>query len=272
MAERIFDEADVAASWNRNADLWTQEVRSGFDLYRELYTLPAYLDFMPPIAGKAVIDLGCGEGTNTRLFAKLGGRMTGVDLSEEMIRRARQREAEEQQGIAYEIGSYNNLSLFSDEQFDCALSTMALMDGPDLPAAIHASHRVLKPGGTLCFSILHPCFITPATQWLKNDGSYSGLRVGRYFEKKPFVEYWRFGRRPGTDVLQEYTMPFEVPRFPRTLSDYINPLIEMGFRIERIEEPRPSEELTGQYEWLKRWHQHAPLVLFIRATKEKAAR
>jgi hypothetical protein len=41
MTDKTLDEAAVAAAWNRNAELWAQEVRAGFDFYRELYTLPA---------------------------------------------------------------------------------------------------------------------------------------------------------------------------------------------------------------------------------------
>jgi ubiquinone/menaquinone biosynthesis C-methylase UbiE len=267
LTDEILDEAAVAAAWDRNAALWTQEVRSGFDLYRELYTLPAFLNFMPPIAGKQVIDLGCGEGSNTRRFAQLGGTMTGVDLSAEMIGRARAKK-EEALGIAYEIGSFSELSSFSDEAFDCAVSTMALMDGPDLPAALNAAYRVLKPRGALCFSVLHPCFITPALQWLTDEsGTHHGVRVGRYFERTPFVEYWRFSRRSDESRQQVAGEPFEVPRFPRTLSDYVNAVSEAGFRLVRIEEPRPSEDMARKHEWLNRWYQHAPLVLFVLAVK-----
>ena len=49
MTDEILNEAAVAAAWDRNAALWTEEVRAGFDFYRELYTLPAFLDFMPPL-------------------------------------------------------------------------------------------------------------------------------------------------------------------------------------------------------------------------------
>jgi SAM-dependent methyltransferase len=268
MTDETLNEAAVAAAWDRNAALWTEEVRAGFDFYRELYTFPAFLYFMPPVAGQKVIDLGCGEGSNTRRFAQCGGIMTGVDLSPEMIRRAREKDAEEPLGVAYEIGSFSELSSFADEQFDCALSTMALMDGPDFPSAMRAAYRVLKPGGSLCFSVLHPCFITPAIQWLTDEeGAYLGLRVGHYFERTPFVEHWRFGRRPHTARLLAYDEPFEVPRFPRTLSEYVNAVSEAGFRIQKIEEPRPSEELAREHAWLNRWYQHAPLVLFICAVK-----
>ncbi len=265
MTESSLDEAAVAAAWNRNAEQWTQDVRAGFDLYRELYTLPAFLAFMPSIAGRTVIDLGCGEGSNTRRFAKLGGVMTGVDLSEQMIRRAREAERREPLGIRYEPGSFADLSAFGEGQFDAAVSTMALMDGPDLPAALRAAYRVLRKGGTLSFSVLHPCFVTPALRWLANEhGGFDGLRVGRYFDQAPFVEHWRFNRRPDPEAAR----PFEVPRFPRTLSDYVNALIEENFRIVRIEEPRPPEDMAREHPWLDRWYQHAPLVLFVTAAKD----
>jgi hypothetical protein len=141
------------------------------------------------------------------------------------------------------VGSFGDLSGFADGEFDGAVSTMALMDAPDLPAALGASHRVLRAGATLCFSVLHPCFVTPALRWLEDGhGGYQGLQVGRYFDQAPFVEHWRF-RRPGADAVQ----PFEVPRFPRTLSDYLNAVTAAGFRIARIGEPRPSEDPAREY-------------------------
>ena len=264
MTDHRFDDVDVAAAWNRNADRWTKDVRAGFDLYRELYTLPAFLAFMPPIEGRRVIDLGCGEGSNTRRFARCGGGMTGVDVSDSMIARAREEEKREPLGIRYEVCSYARLEAFGAGSFECALSTMALMDGPDIAAALREAHRVLVPGGTLCFSILHPCFVTRGLEWLRSaEGAYSGLRVSRYFDTAHFVEHWRFKKRPDSNPVQ----PFEVPRFPRTLSDYINALCAAGFRIAEIEEPRPDEAVCKEHPWLSRWREHAPLVLAIAALK-----
>lgn len=260
------DEAAVARAWNRNAARWAEDIRAGFDRYRELYTLPAFLAFMPEIAGREVIDLGCGEGTNTRRFAALGGRLTGVDIAEELIARAREEEASAPLAIRYEVGSFTRLDGFADASFDVALSTMALMDGPNFAGAMRAAHRVLRPGGALCFSILHPCFVTPALRWIRDeeDGPYLGLRVGRYFDRSPFVEHWRFSKRPEPEAVE----PFEVPRFPQTLSEYLNAVSDAGFRITRLEEPRPRDEVAREHGWLRRWHEHAPLVLFVAACKE----
>lgn len=264
MAERHLEEADVAAAWNRNADRWSRSVRAGHDRYRELYTLPAFLAFMPGIEGLRVIDLGCGEGANTRRFARLGGRMTGIDLASAMISRARAEEAREPLGIRYEIASFSRIDCCAAESFDCVLSTMALMDGPDFGGAMREAYRLLVPGGRLCFSILHPCFITPTVAWLRaEDGRYSGLKVGRYFDSAHFVEHWRFGKHEVSRALE----PFEVPRFPRTLADIVNDVCRAGFRITEIDEPRPDQAPAEEHPWLARWREHAPLVLLFSAVK-----
>ena len=51
---------DVAKHWNENADQWTRDVRAGFDVYRDKFTFPAFLDALPEIDGLDVIDFGCG--------------------------------------------------------------------------------------------------------------------------------------------------------------------------------------------------------------------
>jgi len=263
MAEKI-EEADVAAAWNRNAARWSDDIRAGYDLYRDVFTLPAFLAFMPGIAGREAIDLGCGEGSNTRRLADLGGRMTGIDISDALIARAREAERREPKGIRYETCSFSRLDPFPDASFDHVVSTMALMDGPDFSGAMHEAWRVLRRGGTLCFSVLHPCFVTPALRWLRDEeGNYEGMRVGRYFDREPFVERWRFSKRPDPESIE----PFEVPRFPRTLSDHLNALADAGFRIARIEEGRPDEATVRANPWLMRWRDHAALVLFVLAEK-----
>ena len=267
-ASEFFDEAAVARAWDANAERWTEDVRAGFDRHRELYTFPAFLAFMPEIAGRTVIDLGCGEGANTRQFARRGARMTGVDLSPAMIAHAREAEREEPLGIRYEVASFTDLTLFERDSFDGALSTMALMDGPNFPAATRAVARVLRPGGFLCFSVLHPCFVTPVAAWLKSeDGEgYAGLREGRYFETEPFQGRWRFSKRPAPETVE----PFTVPRFPRTLSDYLNAVVDAGLMIERLDEPRPDVATAAAHPWLQRWRDHAPMVLFVSARKHDA--
>ena len=140
-------EDHVAAAWDANAATWVEHVRAGYDLYREAFTMPAFLAFCPDLDGLRVIDLGCGEGHNTRALARRGAKMTGVDLSPRMIAAARASELALPLGIAYQVGSFTRLEFCADVSFDGAVSTMALMDSPDFGAAARAAHRVLRPGG-----------------------------------------------------------------------------------------------------------------------------
>ncbi|WP_234913075.1 class I SAM-dependent methyltransferase [Rhizobium giardinii] len=75
----------------------------------------------------------------------------------------------------------------ADTSFDAVLSTMALMDGPNLPGALGEAFRLLRPGGFLLFSVLNPCFITSGLGWEKDEeGRTTGLRVSRYFDRSTF--------------------------------------------------------------------------------------
>ena len=263
-------EEEVAGYWDENANLWANHVRKGWDAYREYFNNPAFFAFMGDLSGKTVLDVGCGEGYNTRLLAKSGARMTGVDISERMIELARQEEQREPLGIRYEVASFSDLSLFDDVSFDAVVSSMALMDGPDFEVAAKEIFRVLRPGGELVFSIIHPCFMTKGYGWIPDEhGNDVVITVSDYFAREPWVERWRFSKAPGSEnaAFASEVEPFAVPRFPRTLSDYLNALIEAGFTLKRIQEPRPSQEMCEEHPWLQKWRDHAAIFLYVHAVK-----
>jgi len=257
-------EKKVAKHWDGNADLWTDHVRKGWDAYREYLNNPAFLKFIGNLKGKKVLDAGCGEGYNTRILARKGAQMVGIDISPKMIRHARQAERQEPLGIRYEITSFSNLSLFEDASFDTVVSFMALMDSPGYAEAIQEFFRVLRPRGGLFFSVSHPCFMTRGFGWVRDEKDEPvKLTVSDYFRRRPYVERWHFSQLPD----EERSKLFAVPSFPRTLSKYLNTLIETGFVLKRIHEPRPSAKTCRQYPWLKRWRDIAALFFYVHAQK-----
>ena len=264
MKQSKFSEEEVARYWDQNADLWADQVRKGWDAYREHFNNPAFLKFTGDLKGKAVLDAGCGEGYNTRLLARSGAQMVGIDISRRLIQLARQEEQRDPLGIRYEVASFTDLSLFEDASFDVVVSFMALMDGPNFEGASKEIFRVLRPEGELIFSMTHTCFLTKGIEWIRDEeGNCIKLIVSDYFDHRPVVQHWKFPKGP----IPEDTKPFAVPRFPKTLSEYINALICTGFVLREIEEPRPSEEACKEHPWLQRWRDHAAIFLYVRAVK-----
>ena len=265
MSEPEITEDDVARYWDVNAGPWAEEVRQGHDVAREWLNNPAFLAFVGDLRARDVLDAGCGEGYNTRLLARAGARMTGVDLSERMIELATAEERRAPLGIRYLRTSYAELGMLADASFDAVVSFMALMDGPRLGEALREVFRVLRPGGLLAFSITHPCFITKGSHWNYNEaGEKVSWVVSEYFNPARWIDGWRF-----TDASAEAPR-FAVPRFDRTLSEYVNTLIGTGFVLRRIEEPRPSEAYCQAHPSQRGWRDHASLFLYVRAEKPRA--
>ncbi len=234
------DAREVAACWEANAAVWAPQVRAGYDVYRDKHNTPAFLAFLPEVAGLSGLDIGCGEGANTRAVARLGAAMTGVDIAPTFLAYAREAEAASPLGIAYLEADAARLP-FADESFDFATAFMSLMDVSDQPGALGEAFRVVRPGGFLQFSILHPCFVPPRRRTIRDDsGTVTAVEVADYFaDTDGRIETWWFGALPAEQ--RASIPPFRVPRFHRTLSAWVGMCTAAGFAIEAMGEPCATE-------------------------------
>ena len=237
---------DVGKFWEGNAEAWTHLSRAGYDVCRISFNSPWFFRMLPVIAGKSGLDIGCGEGSNTRLLAERGAAMSAVDISETFIRHAQETENDSPLGIDYHIASAESLP-FGNETFDFATGFMSFMDMNQPAIALKEAFRVIKPGGFLQFSISHPCFQTPKWRWIKNDaGRREAIVCGDYFsELQGTIEEWTFGAAPQEE--RDKYPKFRIPRFFFTLTSWFTMITDAGFCVERIQEPYPDDDQLAAY-------------------------
>ena len=105
--------------------------------------------------GQNVLDVGCGTGVVAITAARIGARVRGVDLTPELLERARENAAIANVEIDFREGDAEALS-FDDATFDVVLSQFGHMFAPRPDVAIREMLRVLKPGGTIAFATWPP--------------------------------------------------------------------------------------------------------------------
>ncbi len=261
------DSSEVGRYWEQNAETWTRLSRMGYDVYRDHLNTPAFLEMLPEVDGRTGLDIGCGEGYNTRLVARLGVRMAALDISQNFIRHALDPGEDDPPPIAYLVADGHRLP-FSDGSFDFVTSFMCLMDSPDQERAFAEVRRVLRPGGFFQFSITHPCTDTPHRRWVEDDeGHRVALAAGGYFSGTDGeIAEWMFSHAP--PELKEELPRFRVPYFHRTLSFYFNALAGAGFTLEGVCEPQASDEAVERYPALDDTR-IAPMFLIIRVRLPK---
>jgi malonyl-CoA O-methyltransferase len=158
----------------------------------------------PGVAGKAVVELGCGTGRNLALFRQHGAReLTGCDLSSGMLEQARQRDPGL---ILLQLDLAQPLPLESGSA-DLVLFSLALEHVRDLTPALREAARLLRPGGMIAVIEIHP-FLS-----LGN--------VSAHF-------------RDGADIVR-------MPTFPHTFAGYINAAAEAGLAMASCREWRPRD-------------------------------
>lgn len=251
---------DAREQWNANAPAWTELSRVGFDVYRDLVNTPAFFALLPAIDGLSCLDLGCGEGHNTRLLADAGARVVGLDVADLFI------EAAEAVGrrARYVIGDGTALP-FRTSSFDVVTAFMSLMDITEPETALREAARVLRPGGFVQFSVGHPTTTTPVRRWVGEEGGQCrALVISEYFYQGLLTETWTFKNVP--DHLRNRHESFTVTYARRTLSGWLTAVLAVGLVIEAVAEPCADEAAAAAYPEVSDTRV-APHVLIVRARK-----
>ncbi len=189
------------------------------------------------VAGKRILEIGCGAAACSRWLATKDARVVAFDLSAGMLRHARLAAASS--GVRIPLLQADALQLpVQDEAFDLAFTAFgAVPFVADSAAVMREVYRVLKPGGLWVFAVTHPM------RWIfLDDPGEGGLRaVHSYFDRTPYVEYDEDGRATYVE-------------HHRTLGDRVRELVGAGFVLQDIIEPEwpeGHEQIWGQWSPLR---------------------
>jgi ubiquinone/menaquinone biosynthesis C-methylase UbiE len=242
-------------SWDAAAADWIAHADASD--YQNLFLQPRMLALAGDVAGRRVLDLGCGEGSYARQLAGRGARVTGIDGSATLANVARERAAAAGLDIDVRCLNANALDGIADGSFDLIVASMILMNVEDYAGAIREAYRVLAPGGALCLSITHPCFSAPVSDWVGGKGRQpQHFAVDRYFERIAWEDR----------IAPTFTTP--TLRRHRTLEDYMQGLLDAGFVLRAFQEPMATAEdlrASARFEHMTR----IPYFLFMRWKKPR---
>jgi len=169
-----------------------------------------WIDGIAALAGKSVLDVGCGGGILTESMAKLGARVKGIDLSEKALKVAMLHLYESRLEVEYEEISAENLALREAGRYD-ALTCMEMLEHvPDPASTVSACAKLVKPGGHVFFSTIN-----------RNPKSYLFAVIG--------AEYVLRLLPRGTHDYAKFLKPAELARHCRAAGLTLKSVIGMSY-------------------------------------------
>jgi ubiquinone/menaquinone biosynthesis C-methylase UbiE len=216
------DTADVGASpADYDAFAATYAAANDTGLFNAWYTRPEMLRLAGDVKGKRILDAGCGHGPLMVALRDRGALVAGFDLSPAMIAIARDR-----------LGSNSDIRVadlcapfpYGDDEFDVVTCSLALHYVQDWAPTLAEVRRVLKPGGRLVVSIIHP-FVYAFTY--QNEDYFALTRYSEDYEHDGATFTMTYWHRPLQDVFKAFvdaglvisgvTEPAAVPETPAEL-------------------------------------------------------
>ena len=220
------DEAERAnrRDWDAEADSYQDEhgefLRDAGFIWSPEGLDEAQVGLLGDVSGKRVLEIGCGAGQCSRWLSTQGAEVVGLDLSFRQLQHSRRIDGETSIDVPVVCATASAIP-FPDASFDLGCSAFgALPFIVDIGSALREMARVVRPGGSLTFSVTHP------VRWtLPDDPTVRGLTVVRsYFDRSAYVELDDTGA-------VTYAEPHH------TMGDWVAAIAGAGLVLEQLLEP-----------------------------------
>lgn len=225
-----------------------QQGRQRLDSPNDTLEKPVILELIGDIAGKSVLDLGCGDAAIGCEFLQAGAAAyLGIDGSANMVALAAQTLAGTSgRVIQHAIEDWQ----YPPATFDLVLARLVLHYVANLPALCAQLWQTLRPEGQLVFSVEHPVITSTDRGWT-NGGARQDWLVDNYFDTGLRVTDWMGGR---------------VEKYHRTVEEYFSSLQRVGFIVEHLRESSPQRQyFQDEQTYLRR--KRIPLFLLMAGRK-----
>ncbi len=208
-------------------------------------------NMLPNFRGKRVLDLGCGFGWHCRYADEQGAEsVIGIDISAKMLEDAKAKTTSPR--IEYRQLSVEAID-FSDASFDVVISSLVFHYLESFADVCNRVAKCLTSKGDFVFSVEHPIFTAQGNQQWHYDANGEPMHW-------PVDHYFAEGERKATFLGKELT------KYHKTVTTYVNTLIQHGFEITKLVEPKPAAHMMnqpGMQDELRR-----PMMLLIAARKK----
>lgn len=227
---------NIINGYDEYADAIAQSNADGLNRAHKYIEKPAMFSNLPDVKGKKVLCLGCGTGEECNYIATSGGEVTGIDLSRKSISIAQEKYTD----ITFEVMDMNKLA-YESATFDVVYSSLTLHYSEKLDNTLKEIYRVLKPGGLLLFSVLHPIKWSAEIKRDINDERRKAFILGYDSFTHPSSVYGDYLHV--RSIVQKPEGYPVIKYWNRPISNYFEVIKDTGFNLVRFIEPSPVEEL-----------------------------
>jgi SAM-dependent methyltransferase len=210
-----------------------------------------FRSMLPDLGGKRVLDLGCGYGWHCRYAREQQAlSVVGVDLSSKMLDKARA--MTDDPAIEYRNLAIEDIE-WKENEFDVVISSLAFHYIESFAGLCRNIERTLVAGGSFVFSVEHPIYTALAAQ----DWHYGAEGEKLHW---PVDGYHEEGARH-TNFLEH-----SVTKYHRSVSTYLNTLLQAGFAIQQMSELQPNAEMLERN---AAWQEEVrrPMFMLVAASK-----
>ncbi|MBB6454096.1 ubiquinone/menaquinone biosynthesis C-methylase UbiE [Salirhabdus euzebyi] len=208
---------ETEKQWDQRASYWNENSDNMWDKGSRKTIIPFLARFVPK--GSQVGDIGCGDGYGSWKLHREGYKVIGVDISKQMIEKAKARTVPEQ--LMFEQGDLAELP-FQSESFDAIMAINSLEWVEDPLHALRELSRVLRKHGVLCVGILGPTAHPRINSFPRLYGENAICNTMMPWEFKKLVEEMGFELLDGHGVYKREVKENTIASYPEELKQALS--------------------------------------------------